>query len=68
MRKTLGWVSVTVAIALTSAAGALVTNCGDDLPPTPSTINGTTNTSGPSPQTSDAAATDAGPDGGAAGG
>jgi hypothetical protein len=64
MGKTLGWVSGVLAVALTTAAGAMVSNCGDDLPPMPGTINGTTNPSAPTPQTSDAAASDGGSDGG----
>jgi hypothetical protein len=64
MGKSLGWVSGLVAIALTTVAGAIVTNCGDDIPSMPSTINGTANPSSPTPETSDAAAADGGTDGG----
>jgi hypothetical protein len=65
MGKSLGWVSGVVAVALTSVAGAMVTNCGDNLPPMPSTINGTANPATPSPETSDAATSDGATDGGA---
>jgi hypothetical protein len=66
MGKMFGSVSRLAAIVLLVGTGALA-GCGDDLAPMPSTINGTSNPSGPAPQTADAA-TDAGPDGGATGG
>jgi len=65
MGKSPGWFSGVVAVALTSVAGAMVTNCGDNLPPMPSTINGTTNPSSPAATTSDAATSDGATDGGA---
>jgi len=61
MGNALRWVTGAAAIGLTVIGGAIASNCGDNEPPMPSTINGTTNPSVPTPQTGDGGAPDAAP-------